>query len=159
MSEVDLNELFDTFSAESADEIAALELGLLALEENPNDRELPLELQRHAHTLKGNASCVGLQAITDFAHVYEDVLERIAHGERAVDRPLVTLLLGGVDTLRRLVGELADGALRDGDRELMQQLRAAVAASTPATPAAQMESAPSADAGQRLRTAAVRVSA
>jgi len=159
MSEVDLNELFDTFSAESADEIAALELGLLALEENPNDRELPLELQRHAHTLKGNASCVGLQPITDFAHVYEDVLERIAHGERAVDRPLVTLLLGGVDTLRRLVGELADGALRDGDRELMQQLRAAVAVSAPAASAAQPETAMNGDAGQRPRTAAVRVSA
>lgn len=126
MSDLDLNELFETFAAESTEDIAALEAGLLALEDEPDDRELPLDLQRHAHSLKGNASCLGLVAITDFAHAYEDVLERIAHGERAVDASLVTLLLGGIDTFRRLVDELQNGVLLDADRELMAQLNGGV---------------------------------
>jgi two-component system chemotaxis sensor kinase CheA len=127
MSDLDLNELFETFAAESVEDIAALEAGLLALEDAPDDRELPLDLQRHAHSLKGNAACVGLVAITDFAHAYEDVLERIAHGARAVDASLVTLLLGGIDTFRRLVDELQNGALLDADRELMAELSGAAA--------------------------------
>src|ERR1700694_4440578 len=98
MSDLDLNELFETFVAEAVEDIAALEAGLLALETAPEDGELRLELQRHAHTLKGNASCLGLQAITDFAHEYEELLERITQQVVGVDGPLITLLLTGLGT-------------------------------------------------------------
>ena len=103
MSGVDLNELMATFVDETAADIAALEGGLLALEAAPNDREIRGELLRLVHTIKGNASCVGLDDVTTFAHAYEEILERF---EQA-DRPLITLLLSGVDTLRRLLSGAA----------------------------------------------------
>jgi len=160
MSEIDLNELFATFVAESTEDIASLEAGLLALEETPDDRDQPIELQRHAHTLKGNAACMGLHAITEFAHLYEDVLERIARGECRVDNELVTLMLGGVDTFRRLVEELDNGTLRDADRALMRNLRAAATASSSASKTQQSESITNADAAQRApRAPSVRVAA
>ncbi len=122
MSDLDLNELFETFVAEAIEDLAALETGLLALETAPDDDELRLELQRHAHTLKGNASCLGLQAITDFAHVYEELLERITGHEVAVDASLINMLLAGIDTFRRLVDERENGALTEGDRAFMAAL-------------------------------------
>jgi two-component system chemotaxis sensor kinase CheA len=122
MSDLDLNELFETFVAEAIEDIAALETGLLALEATPEDGELRLELQRHAHTLKGNASCLGLQPITDFAHEYEALLERITQHEVAVDSTLINMLLAGIDTFRRLVDERESCALNEGDRVFMAAL-------------------------------------
>jgi two-component system chemotaxis sensor kinase CheA len=103
MSDHDLNldELLETFAAEAEEDITALEAGLLALEESPDDIETRRDLLRHAHTLKGNASCVGLRALTEFAHAYESKLENLQH----VDAALIALLLSGVDAFRRLIGQ------------------------------------------------------
>ena len=99
MSVLDLNqeELLATFADEAVEQIAALESGLLALEKAPHDAEIRRELLRNAHTLKGNASCVGLHEITAFAHAYEEMLEAPA------SPALITLLLSGIDTFRRLL--------------------------------------------------------
>ena len=105
MADVDLNydELLATFADEATEEIAALESGLLALETTPNDAELRRDLLRYAHTLKGNASCVGLGTLTAFAHAYEEMLERVDGNDLDVDRAIASLLLSGVDTFRRLL--------------------------------------------------------
>ena len=120
MSEVDLNqdELLATFMAEAEDDISALEAGLLALEEAPDDAETRRELLRRAHTLKGNASCVGLTDIVAFAHGYEELIEK-------VDADSITALLAGVDTFRRLVD---GGTLTTADRALINQERQDAAA-------------------------------
>ncbi|PYQ31144.1 MAG: chemotaxis protein CheA [Acidobacteria bacterium] len=99
MDEFDLNyeELYATFIADAKEDIAALEAGLLALEETPNDAELRRELLRHAHTLKGNASCVGFDSFAAFAHTYEAQLE----SADALDIPA---LLNGIDTFRKMLG-------------------------------------------------------
>ncbi|HWS72931.1 MAG TPA: chemotaxis protein CheA [Thermoanaerobaculia bacterium] len=154
MSEFDLTELVETFVAEAIEDIAALESGLLALETTPDDADLRRELQRHAHTLKGNASCVGMQAITDFAHSYEELLERITAGEVAVDGPLVNLLLSGIDTFRRLVDERENATLTPSDRALLAALRDGHAAV--AVAAADVPTAPRA---ARVAERSVRVSA
>jgi two-component system chemotaxis sensor kinase CheA len=122
MSDLDLNELFETFVAEAVEDIAALEAGLLALETTPEDGELRLELQRHAHTLKGNASCLGLQAITEFAYAYEELLERVTSRDVPVDAALINMLLAGIDTFRRLVDEREACALNEKDRAFMAEL-------------------------------------
>jgi len=112
MVELDLNydQLLATFAEEATEEIAALETGLLALETSPEDADLRGDLLRYAHTLKGNASCVGLTTLTSFAHAYEEMLERMDGIDPEVDRALASLLLSGVDTFRRLLnGGLATG--------------------------------------------------
>src|SRR4051812_1398858 len=109
MAELDLNpelnydQLLATFAEEATEEIAALETGLLALETSPQDADLRGDLLRYAHTLKGNASCVGLNTLTSFAHAYEEMLERMDGSDPEVDRALASLLLSGVDTFRRMV--------------------------------------------------------
>jgi two-component system chemotaxis sensor kinase CheA len=102
MSDLDLDELMSTFVDEAAEDIAALEAGLLVLETSPGDAEVKRELLRRTHTIKGNASCVGLNDVTTFAHAYEELLERIDDG---ADHALITLLLSGLDTFRRMILE------------------------------------------------------
>jgi two-component system chemotaxis sensor kinase CheA len=149
LNDLDLNgdELLETFVLEAVDDVAALEAGLLLLETQPNDAETRHDLLRRAHSLKGNASCVGLQAITDFAHSYEELLERVNEGTVAFDAPLVTLLLGGIDTLRRLVEERTAGVLTPADEELIAAVSAAAAGHAGA--AREAASAISVDASSR----------
>ncbi len=121
MSQIDLNlnELMATFVEEAAEDIAALENGLLALEVAPDDAEVKQELLRRAHTIKGNASCVGLTSVTTFAHAYEELLERIHENAMQADPAVVTLLLSGIDTFRRLIAApSAGGAQRTAARSL-----------------------------------------
>jgi two-component system chemotaxis sensor kinase CheA len=101
MPDVDLNldDLEATFAMEAADDVAALEAGLLALEDAPDDAELRRELLRRVHTLKGNASIVGREALAAFAHEYEERLEELD----IVDASVIASLLAGVDTFRRLL--------------------------------------------------------
>ena len=103
MSEQDLNlnELMATFLSEADEDITAIEGGLLALEVAPDDPELRPELLRRAHTLKGNASIVGLQALADFAHAYEARIENLD----VIDAATIAELLTGVDTFRRLLAQ------------------------------------------------------
>ena len=121
MSDLDLNldVLMATFVEEAAEDIAALEAGLLSLETSPDDAEVKSELLRRAHTLKGNASCVGLTSVTAFAHAYEELLERIHENAIQADPAIVTLLLSGIDTFRRLIATpSADGGQRTATRSL-----------------------------------------
>src|SRR3954453_9059729 len=158
MSDVDLNELFETFVAEAVEDIAALEAGLLALETTPDDGELRLELQRHAHTLKGNASCLGLLAITEFAHAYEELLERVTANEVPVESALIDLLLGGIDTFRRLVEERENCTLTDDDRALIAALPVWSAA-TESPLSSTDEKGPAAPSQAKAAARSVRVSA
>jgi two-component system chemotaxis sensor kinase CheA len=75
----------------------------MALESTPGDAEVKRELLRRAHTIKGNASCVGLTEVTTFAHAYEELLERLDDGAIVADKALITLLLSGLDSFRRLI--------------------------------------------------------
>lgn len=101
MSDVDLSlaDLEATFAIEAADDVAALEAGLLALEDAPDDAELRRELLRRVHTVKGNASIVGRDALAAFAHSFEERLQQLD----VVDASVIASLLGGVDTFRRLL--------------------------------------------------------
>ncbi len=124
MADFDLNldELRAVFAVEAAENIDALERGLLALESNLDDAELRHDLLRLTHTLKGNASCVGLQALTTFAHAYEELLERVDERSIEVDGALITQLLEGVDLLRRLVENTNDDTLSESDRAIVDKI-------------------------------------
>jgi two-component system chemotaxis sensor kinase CheA len=122
--ELNLDELLAAFVVEAAEDVDAIERGLLALETSPADDAVRHELLRRAHTLKGNASCVGLQAITTFAHVYEELLERVEEHSVDIDGALITQLLAGVDVLRRLLENTGDDTLTESDEEIAMRIAA-----------------------------------
>ena len=114
--EIDFQAIVDTFSAESAEGLSAMEETLVELETSPTDPDALQRIFRVAHTLKGNAASLGFGALADFTHVLEDVLDRLRSGAMRVTPPLVTLLLETVDALRRMVPAATAGEEElDGD--------------------------------------------
>jgi two-component system chemotaxis sensor kinase CheA len=108
--------LMQMFQAESEEGLTAMEAGLLALEASPAPAEILDALFRGAHTLKGNAAALGFPALVDFAHVLEDLLERVRGRLVPVTPALCTLLLECVDALRSLL-PAAMGGKEDLDPE------------------------------------------
>ena len=110
LTDKDRELLLQTFLAEAAEHLRALEEGLVALEANPADTELLHSIFRIAHSLKGDASMVGFPRIAEVAHALEDLLERLREQELAVTAERISLLLEAVDALRALLGGAASGA-------------------------------------------------
>lgn len=105
---LDLTQALDTFIAESRELLEAMESDLVNLNQEP-DAETINALFRAAHTIKGSAGLFGLQAIVEFTHVLENVLERVRLNEINLDADLVHTLLGCKDYLGGLVDQVAAG--------------------------------------------------
>jgi two-component system chemotaxis sensor kinase CheA len=118
--DMDLTPLLQMFRAESEEGLAAMEEALVALESRPEDDEALGSVFRVVHTLKGNAGSFGFRALAGFAHVLEDILDRLRHRELPVTPALVTLLLRSVDGLRQMVPEAVSGG--DGSMRLHEPL-------------------------------------
>ena len=124
--DVDRELILQSFFEESAENVASMERGLVALEKAPGDRAVLQQLFRDAHTLKGNALSLGFPALGALAHRLEDRLDALREGEQRATPELISLLLNGVDELRRLLGDAAAGeqshTLRIGVEKLDRML-------------------------------------
>jgi chemotaxis protein histidine kinase CheA len=93
--------LMQMFAAEVETHMAALNDGVLALEQNPDQSEQFEALMRAAHSIKGAAKLVGLEAAVEIAHVIEDCFVAARTGRLVMTSGLVDVLLEGVDLLGR----------------------------------------------------------
>jgi two-component system chemotaxis sensor kinase CheA len=98
--EIDRTLLLQTFAAEADEQLQVMEQGLVALELRPADAELLAAVFRAAHTFKGNAAVVGLEALALRAHVIEDALDSMRTHAAPVSSGAVSELLTTLDTLR-----------------------------------------------------------
>jgi len=122
--DIDLQPVLQMFLAESEEGLSIAEQALVALESRPEDEECLGTVFRATHTLKGNASSLGFQALTEFAHVLEDILDRLRRRELRVTTPLITLLLRSIDALRQMVPDAVSGTegMRPEQRTLLKRL-------------------------------------
>jgi two-component system, chemotaxis family, sensor kinase CheA len=105
----DMNELIEAFRSEGEEIFERLEELLLQLEQRPDDEEVLNEIFRGAHTIKGNAACLQFDHLTAFAHVVEEMLERLRNGLEQATASRVSLLLESVDALRDLTDRAIAG--------------------------------------------------
>ncbi len=128
----DLDEVLETFLAETNEQLAEMEEALVSLESHTDDGEALQRIFRAAHTLKGNASSMGYAGAAEIAHVVEDVLDRLRAQSTSLDAGMVTVLLKAIDALRFLVPEIAAGRLEShpAQNELIAELVAASGAAT-----------------------------
>ncbi|ATB48333.1 chemotaxis protein CheA [Corallococcus macrosporus] len=114
------------FADEAEELLSSMEETLIALEARPDEERLRT-LLRLAHNLKGSASSLGFQSLTDYVHGAEDLIQALLDQRLGVGEPWISLLLGAVDHLRELtraalagVDQLAPahqeqlGRMRDG---------------------------------------------
>jgi two-component system sensor histidine kinase and response regulator WspE len=94
--------MMELFKAEAESQTAVLSSGLLDLEAADATAGTIEPMMRAAHSLKGAAKIVGLEAAVRVAHVMEDVLVAAQKGSLRLKPKHVDILLQGVDFLTRI---------------------------------------------------------
>ncbi|AKA86006.1 chemotaxis protein CheA [Pseudomonas synxantha] len=110
---MNMDDVLQTFIAESRELLLQMEDALLQIEQSPHDLDTINGLFRVAHTIKGSAGLFGLMPIVEFTHVAESVLDRVRSLEVRVDEALSALFLDARDHIGQLIDLLAE----DGDLE------------------------------------------
>ena len=94
--------MMDLFRMEADERLTVLSQGLVALEESTATSEVIEPLMRTAHSLKGAARIVGLDAAVHLAHAMEDCLVAAQQGLLKLQPAHIDTLLRGVDLMVRL---------------------------------------------------------
>jgi two-component system, chemotaxis family, sensor histidine kinase and response regulator WspE len=97
--------MFDIFQIETDNQTNILTSRLLELERNPASGVLLESLMRAAHSLKGAARIVNLEAAVQVAHAMEDCFVAAQKGTVVLQKAGIDLLLQGVDLFQRLSRE------------------------------------------------------
>lgn len=126
----DFAQFQDAFFDEVAEHLAIVEEGLLELEQHPEDRDLLNKIFRSAHSIKGGAGMFGFNAVAQFTHKMETLLDLLRNGQKAVSPLIADLLLKSTDCLKTLIESVKTGsAVDDG---LVQRLTTELAAGSAA---------------------------
>jgi len=119
---MNMDDVLQTFIAESRELLLQMEDALLQIEKSPQDLDTINGLFRVAHTIKGSAGLFGLMPIVEFTHVAESVLDRVRSLEVRVDEALSALFLDARDHIGQLIDLLAeDGNLDRLDEPVRAQ--------------------------------------
>lgn len=94
--------LLELFSLEAEAQTQVLSVGLMALERNPTQADQLEACMRAAHSLKGAARIVGVDAGVSVAHVMEDCLVAAQEGRLRLSAEHIDALLQGTDLLMRI---------------------------------------------------------
>ena len=126
----DFSQFQDAFFEEAGDHLAVVEEGLLALEQHPEDLDLLNKIFRSAHSIKGTSSMFGFNAVAQFTHKMETLLDLLRNGQKVVTPQIADLLLKSTDCLKTLVEAAKTGSPVDDDT--VQRLTIELAASSAA---------------------------
>ena len=110
LADFDRDAILASFVVESEEGLDLMEQVLVQMESSPSDPELLHSIFRVAHTIKGNATSLGLGDLAGFAHVIEDLLDVFREQQALPTADLISLLLKAVDELRSMIAGATAGA-------------------------------------------------
>lgn len=127
---IDDSSMLELFRLEVEAQATILTNGLLALETQPKSTQQLEALMRAAHSIKGAARIVGLDAVVGLAHVMEDCFVAAQNQTITLDADQIDVLLRGVDILQSLSqmgdSDLADTLAQNGSE--IESIQSAIAA-------------------------------
>jgi two-component system chemotaxis sensor kinase CheA len=128
-----VDELMAEFLTETAENLAALDIELVKLEQDPKAPGLLANIFRLVHTIKGTCGFFGLPRLELLAHAAENVLGRFRDGELVVTAPAISVILAAIDGIKAIMAALeTSGAEPEGeDTALIARLNALAESSTP----------------------------
>ncbi|MBI3808640.1 MAG: chemotaxis protein CheA [Nitrospirae bacterium] len=109
----DFAQFQETFFEEAGDHLAVVEEGLLALEQHPEDLDLLNKIFRSAHSIKGTSGMFGFNAVAQFTHKMETLLDLLRNGQKVVTPHIADLLLKSTDCLKLLIDAAKTGSAVD----------------------------------------------
>lgn len=108
MVQVQDESLIKDFIAEGLEYIEEIEVNILNLENEPDNKDYINTIFRPFHSIKGVASFLNLEKIRSLAHSLENLLDKARNGEIDVNPALIDVILDGADALKTLIVQLRD---------------------------------------------------
>ncbi len=121
---MDSAEYMPLFLAEAQEHLQQLNLAVVALEEDPSNRDHVDRVFRIAHSLKGMSATMGFAAMAELTHVMEDVFELLRQRTAGLRPEAITTVLSCLDALQDAIDSIQAGAGENLDpAPLIAQLR------------------------------------
>ncbi len=98
-----MEDLLPDFLTETLESLEKLDIELVTLERQPDDKGALSSIFRHVHTIKGTCGFLGLARLEKVAHAAESVLDRHRGGGVPVTPASITLILRALDAIRAIV--------------------------------------------------------
>ena len=102
-----MDDLLKDFLAESAENLAQLDLDVVKLELDPSNTALLNSIFRSIHTIKGTCGFLGLTRLETVSHTAESVLDSLRNGKLNADPDVVSDILRAVDVIKLILAGLA----------------------------------------------------
>jgi two-component system, chemotaxis family, sensor kinase CheA len=131
---LDMSRYVGLFVAEAVEHLEALSRDLVTLE-HKRAPETVDSLFRHAHSVKGMAASMGLEALATLAHRVEDLVEALRGDTEAWEQALVDLMLEATDAMQAQVRAAGTGQAPLPSDALLARLTEAVRTHTGQLPA------------------------
>ena len=121
-----MDDLLSEFLTETGESLDTVNLELVKLEQDPNNKEVLSNIFRLVHTIKGTCGFLGLPRLEAVAHASENVLGKFRDGVIRVTPPAVTLILESLDAIKVILTALerTEAEPEGDDLELIARLNA-----------------------------------
>lgn len=103
-----MDDLLNEFLTETNESIEEVDVQLVELERDPNNKEVLDNIFRLVHTIKGTCGFLGLPRLEKVAHAAENVLGKFRDGELDVTPGAVTVILESLDRIKSILGDLEE---------------------------------------------------
>ena len=101
-----MDDLLNEFLTETGESIDVVDVELVKLEQDPNNKEVLDNIFRLVHTIKGTCGFLGLPRLESVAHASENVLGKFRDGELQVSEGAVTVILESLDRIKEILAGL-----------------------------------------------------
>jgi chemosensory pili system protein ChpA (sensor histidine kinase/response regulator) len=108
-------ELVKLFVEEAREELAKIQHGFPAWDQNPLERDALITVRRSFHTLKGSGRMVGARELAEFAWSVENLLNRVLDNTLSRSPPILETLRAAVAALPELIEQLESGVAPRSD--------------------------------------------
>lgn len=121
-----MDDLLNEFLTETGESIDVVDVELVKLEQDPNNKEVLDNIFRLVHTIKGTCGFLGLPRLESVAHASENVLGKFRDGELQVSEGAVTVILESLDRIKEILAglEATEEEPEGDDSELIGRLDA-----------------------------------
>ena len=113
----DMQEIVESFVVETREIFEDLDHDLLQLERTPDDRELIDRIFRAVHTVKGTSGFLSLDQMSNLAHRFEDVLNKLRQNELDFHPDMMDIMFAAFDQMQVLLNRVVEGNMEPVDQD------------------------------------------
>ncbi len=128
-----MDDLLADFLTETNENLAELDVALLALERTPGDAGTLSLIFRMVHTIKGTCGFLGLPRLERVAHAAENVLGQLRDGKLSASPDIVSQILTALDRIKAILAGLSQSGTEPAgdDAEFIAGLNATASGQAP----------------------------